>query len=125
MRPDGNLPLRGYKASLWEGGFREPGIAWWPGKIKAGSSTAAIAATYDIFPTVLKLAGAAPPPGVILDGVDLAGVLFSPEPASERAASSGHECIMFYKNPQAAKGAEGAADLTSLAAVRCGDYKVY
>jgi hypothetical protein len=24
MRPDGNLPLRGYKASIWEGGYREP-----------------------------------------------------------------------------------------------------
>eukprot|EP01051_Picozoa_sp_SAG22_P017437 SAG22_NODE_2689_length_2310_cov_1.448666_3_plen_321_part_01 len=124
------------KASIWEGGYREPGIAWWPGKIKAGSSTAAVAATYDIFPTVLALAGVAPPAGVILDGIDLADVLFSPAPeqitptsssvsSSAGGRSGGHECIMFYKSPQAAKGAEGAADLTSLAAVRCGNYKVY
>ena len=43
QRPDGNLPLRGFKAQTWEGGFREPGIAWWPGRIKAGGSTDALA----------------------------------------------------------------------------------
>jgi hypothetical protein len=32
---------------------------------------------------------------------------------------------MFYKNPNPEAGAAGAAELTSLAAVRCGDYKVY
>ena len=118
MRPDGNLPLRGYKASLWEGGFREPGIVWMPGKIKAGSSSAAIVATYDIFPTVLTLAGV-PLPDVTLDGIDLSKVLFSSAPES----GSVHECIMFYKNPDSGQGAEGAAKLNSLAAVRCGNYK--
>ena len=34
--PDGNTPLRGFKGSIWEGGYREPGIAWWPGKNNAG-----------------------------------------------------------------------------------------
>ena len=29
-------PLRCGKASTWEGGFREPGIAWWPNKIRHG-----------------------------------------------------------------------------------------
>ena len=40
-----------------------------PGKIKSGSSSSAIVATYDIFPTVLKLAGAELP-DVTLDGID-------------------------------------------------------
>lgn len=46
QRPDGNTPLRGFKASVWEGGYREPGLAWWPGKVKAGSASDALVATY-------------------------------------------------------------------------------
>ena len=46
QHPDGNTPLRGYKGSTWEGGYREPGIAWWPGKIAAGSRSDALVATY-------------------------------------------------------------------------------
>jgi arylsulfatase A-like enzyme len=121
QRPDGNLPLRGYKASIWEGGYREPGIAWWPGKIKAGSySPDALVATYDIFPTVLALAGVAFPK-VVLDGIDISHLLLSATPETEEA----HDCIMFYKHPESQLGAAGAAQLDSLSAVRCGDYKAY
>ena len=31
--------LRCGKATTWEGGMREPAIAWWPGKIKPGKTT--------------------------------------------------------------------------------------
>ena len=31
-----NGPLRGFKGSLWEGGHREPAIAYWPGRIAPG-----------------------------------------------------------------------------------------
>lgn len=121
LAPDGNLPLRGYKHQIWEGGYREPGIAWWPGKIKPGSSAPrALVATYDIFPTVLSLAGAPFPP-VHIDGLDLTQLLLSPNPE----AVPGHDCIAFYHAPQSQDGPEGAAALTSLAAVRCGDHKVY
>ena len=36
---DSNGIYRGYKRDLYEGGIREPMIAWWPGKINSGSST--------------------------------------------------------------------------------------
>ena len=55
--PDGNAPLRGYKHQVW-GGYREPGIVWWPGRVKAGAfNRDALVATYDIFPTLLARPG--------------------------------------------------------------------
>lgn len=66
-----NGPLRGQKTELYEGGHRVPAIAWWPGRIRPGV-TAATTATFDLFPTVLGLAGLRPPPH---DGADLAPLL--------------------------------------------------
>jgi arylsulfatase A len=52
--------LRGGKRDLYEGGVRTPMIAWWPGKIKAGSETDLISAFWDISPTLRELAQAEP-----------------------------------------------------------------
>jgi arylsulfatase A len=52
-----NAPLRGFKGSTWEGGMREPTIAWWPGNIPAGTSSDAISGMFDVLPTLVKLAG--------------------------------------------------------------------
>jgi arylsulfatase A-like enzyme len=68
-------PLREGKGSTWEGGMRVPGIAWMPGRIQPGVTTQ-LAHTMDLFPTALALAGASAPPGVTLDGTDLAPLLF-------------------------------------------------
>jgi arylsulfatase A len=67
-------PLRGRKASTWEGGLREPAIARWPGKIPAGISRSQITSTMDVLPTLAKLAGASLPKNRI-DGVDIFPVL--------------------------------------------------
>jgi arylsulfatase A-like enzyme len=34
-----------------EGGIREPAMVRWPGHVRAGATSFAIAATYDIYPT--------------------------------------------------------------------------
>ncbi len=73
-----NGPLRGAKASLYEGGHRVPALAWWPGRIPGGSVTDAPTLTIDLMPTFLELAGmVAPPPGGSrgLDGVSLVSLL--------------------------------------------------
>ncbi len=64
---DANGPLRGFKRDLYEGGIRAPTIAWWPGKVKAGSVSDEPLAAYDWLPTACELAGAEIPKGI--DGI--------------------------------------------------------
>src|SRR5204862_7202837 len=46
-----NAPLRAGKASVYEGGTREPMIVIWPGRVKPGSSSDAIVQSIDFHPT--------------------------------------------------------------------------
>lgn len=55
-------PLTGIKRSLTDGGIRVPGIAWWPGTIKAGQSTDHVAYFGDFMATAAELAGVSLPP---------------------------------------------------------------
>jgi arylsulfatase A len=64
------------KGSTWEGGMREPAIAWWPGKIQSGAVSSELASTIDLFPTFLSLAGGSLLKGLEIDGQDMAPVLF-------------------------------------------------
>ncbi len=70
-----NTPLRGSKGTVFEGGMRVCTLAWWPGKIPAGTSTGAITAMIDVLPTFAKLAGAAVPTDRKIDSVDVWPVL--------------------------------------------------
>ncbi len=68
--------LKEGKGSTWEGGIRVPCIAWWPGKIKAGSIEPTVTSTMDLFVTALNLAGCQLPDDRIYDGVNISSVLF-------------------------------------------------
>ena len=50
-------PLRGKKGCYYEGGIREPMIAYWPGVIEAGSKSSVPVMQIDYFPTFLDMAG--------------------------------------------------------------------
>jgi arylsulfatase A-like enzyme len=52
-----NGPLRSGKGDMYEGGIRVPMCAAWPGKTKAGSRSACVAMTMDLFPTICEAAG--------------------------------------------------------------------
>ncbi|MFY9251981.1 MAG: sulfatase [Fuerstiella sp.] len=52
-----SLPLRGRKASVYDGGIREPTLMWWPGKIPAGTVCSEVAASIDMMPTLASLSG--------------------------------------------------------------------
>ena len=50
-------PLRGGKATLWEGGIRVPLAIRWPGVVAAGSQSSVPVISNDFFPTFLEIAG--------------------------------------------------------------------
>ena len=56
--PDGGTtPFHGEKGTTWEGGFRVPMIAKWPGTIKAGMKSNEVISQEDWLPTLLAAAG--------------------------------------------------------------------
>ncbi len=66
-------PLRGNKGSYYEGGIREPMIAYWPGVIKPGSQCTVPVMQADYFPTFIDMAGTTTKK--TLDGVSLLPLL--------------------------------------------------
>jgi uncharacterized sulfatase len=67
--------LRGRKGQSYEGGFRVPFVAWWPGRIPPDAASDVPAMNIDLFPTFLGLAGLSLPDDRVIDGVDLWPVL--------------------------------------------------
>jgi arylsulfatase A-like enzyme len=69
--------LRGSKLSLYEGGIREPFIAWWPGRIRANAlDTNSVLNAVDLFPTLAALAGVETTERLAGDGEDISSALF-------------------------------------------------
>jgi arylsulfatase A-like enzyme len=69
--------LRGRKASLYEGGSREPFIVRWTDKTPAGRiDDKTVIDAVDLFPTFCKLAGASLPRNAHLDGADVSKSFF-------------------------------------------------
>ncbi|XP_033626135.1 N-acetylgalactosamine-6-sulfatase-like isoform X2 [Asterias rubens] len=66
-----NGPFLCGKETTFEGGMREPAIAWWPGTIKAGQVSHQLGSIMDLFTTSLSIAGLKPPSDRIIDGTDL------------------------------------------------------
>jgi arylsulfatase A-like enzyme len=64
-----NIPYRGHKFDVWEGGVRVPFIMHWPDQVPAGKTFDGIVSLMDVFPTFAKVANATMPGN--LDGVDL------------------------------------------------------
>lgn len=80
-----NGTLRGSKHDVWEGGFKVPFIARWPGKVPAGSTAPQMVSVVDILATTAELVGTPLPAkdagaedsrsflSVLLDSVDAKG----------------------------------------------------
>ena len=98
--------LRGRKGQSYEGGYRVPMIAWWPGKIPAGSVCTEPAMNFDFYPTFLRLAGLELPSDRIIDGKDIWGLL------EGTAEKSPHDALYFFHHNE-------------LEGVRAGRWKYY
>jgi arylsulfatase A-like enzyme len=96
--------LRGGKGGTFEGGMREPGIFWWPGKIKPGV-VMELGATMDLLPTFCSLAGINLPADRVYDGYDISPVLLG-------KGESPRDVVFYYRD-------------TEIYAVRKGDYKAH
>jgi arylsulfatase A-like enzyme len=107
--PDGgNHPFRGEKGVTYEGGFRVPMIAKWPGTIKPGTVVNDIMAAEDWMPTLLAAAGNPNVKENLLTGMKvgdktfknhLDGYNFMPFFKGDVAAGPRHE--FFYFGPDA------------------------
>ncbi|MEQ1858483.1 MAG: sulfatase [Chthoniobacteraceae bacterium] len=97
--------LRGMKGSSFEGGYRVPCIARWPGRIPAAHTSAQPAVMMDLFATALKAANVEPPKNRVIDGRDIMPLFTS-------GAKSPHDVIL---------GAQGA----NLATVRDARWKLH
>lgn len=64
-----NLPLKGDKGQVWEGGIRVPFFVSWPGRLPAATVYDQPVSAIDILPTACAAAGAAAPDAV--EGVNL------------------------------------------------------
>lgn len=82
--------LRGMKGSSWEGGYRVPCIARWPGQIPEGHVNHAPAVMMDLFSTVLNAAGVPLPSDRTIDGRDIMG-LFQGDAPSPHPVVIGHQ----------------------------------
>jgi uncharacterized sulfatase len=82
--------LRGMKGTSFEGGYRVPFIARWPGRIPAGHVSAEPAVMMDLFTTALNAAGLAVPGDRTIDGADIMPLLTS-------ASAIPHQTILGLK----------------------------
>lgn len=109
--PTSNLPLRGGKGWLYEGGIREPYLIKWPGTTKPGSTCDVPVISTDFYPTILDIAGLPAKPKQTLDGISLVPLLKRSGSIAERP--------LFWHYPHYSNqgGMPGGA-------IRVGDFKL-
>jgi len=77
-RGGSNKPLRGNKATTFDGGLRVPCIMYWPGHIPAGSVVTDMAWSMDFYKTLAEIGGAKVPDDRIIDGSNILPTMLDP-----------------------------------------------
>jgi arylsulfatase A-like enzyme len=107
--PTSNLPLRGGKGWVYEGGIREPWIIRYPGVTKSGSVSSEMICSIDLLPTVASSVGLKIKHQV--DGIDLT-------PALKGKNLDRESLYWHYPHYSNQGGIPGGA-------IRMGDYKLF
>ena len=94
--PDaGTTPFRGEKGTPFEGGWRVPGLMWWPGHIAAGVTYNEMMSHIDAWATLASMVGLTPPPHewvgndgkpIYFDSIDNSAYILGKEPHSARTS---------------------------------------
>ncbi len=92
--PDaGTTPFRGEKGTPFEGGWRCPGVLWWPDHIPAGAEYGEMMSHIDCWATLAAMVGLTPPPhdwvgndgkGIYFDSIDNSTYILGKAPHSAR-----------------------------------------
>ena len=101
-----NLPLRGYKGTSYEGGFRVPCIMRWPAKISQGQATDMLVTSMDLLPTLGYYCGYNTPVDRIIDGHNISEII------EGKSIKSPTQVFYYYQKQQ-------------LQAVRWGNWKYH
>lgn len=110
--PTSNLPLRGGKGWMYEGGIREPVVIRWPGVTASGTRCNVPLVSNDFYPTMLEMAGLPLKPEQHVDGRSFVPLLRNPFAKFDRGP------IFFHYPHYSNQGGFPAS------AVRKGDYKL-
>ncbi|OUT53942.1 MAG: N-acetylgalactosamine 6-sulfate sulfatase (GALNS) [Rhodopirellula sp. TMED11] len=73
--PTSNAPLRGGKATMYEGGVRGPCCVIWPGQVKPDSRSDEIIQSSDFYPTLVEISKLTLPQQIPFDGVSIVPAL--------------------------------------------------
>lgn len=101
-----NGPLRGTKATTWEGGQRVPAIVRWPRRIATGRVSGELTTAMDLYPTLAAVCDASLPTDRTIDGRDVRTLWF------DESATSPHDAFYYYW-------------MNDLEAIRVGSWKLH
>ena len=120
--PTTNYPLSSGKGSSHEGGYREPLIIKWPGKVKGGTVCTTPVIADDFLPTILSMTGVQIPDTIRhhLDGTDITPLLLQ-----TGTIVRPHPLVWHYPHYWGWKALrEADSTITPFSAIREGDWKL-
>lgn len=113
-----NVPLRGGKGMVYEGGIRVPYIFCWPGTISPGGESKQPITSVDLYPTLLDLGGIKTPADYTLDGHSYAPLL------TGRAKGDFEIKPIYWHFPGYLGAGQQSWRTTPVSVVRAGDWKL-